>query len=222
MEGFRSGEYLSGMKELEKLSIKWCNFESFPDLSTLPLLRELTYYSENPITTTIDFLMGAESLESLDISGIQVYEDISPIFAMNSLKELNISGIEAEWNFENTIQNTTLEKLTMDNIYLYENIVTGGSDGFYWADWDEVILEDGISVISKFTELRELSIRDNKLTNLEFIRELGKLKYLDLSDNYVADLRPLTGIGTLKTIICSGNPISNFEILDKEIEVIKE
>ena len=222
VEGFRSGEYLSGMKELEKLSIKWCNFESFPDLSTLPLLRELTYYSENPITTTIDFLMGAESLESLDISGIQVYEDISPIFAMNSLKELNISGIEAEWNFENTIQNTTLEKLTMDNIYLYENIVTGGSDGFYWADWDEVILEDGISVISKFTELRELSIRDNKLTNLEFIRELGKLKYLDLSDNYVADLRPLTGIGTLKTIICSGNPISNFEILDKEIEVIKE
>ena len=142
---------------------------------------------------------------------------------MPNLKELNISGMQCEIDFDAITENSTLEILYMDDMYLYENVwVEEYASGITSAGWDEVVLDEHMEFIQKFSELKELSLRENGLTDLSFAEGLSALEVLDVSDNYITQLRPLAKLPSLQKVICAGNPLKNEKVLNDSVLIIKE
>ena len=66
-------------------------------------------------------------------------------------------------------------------------------------------------VLSNSVILRELSLYNNYITNLEFISNLVNLKYLNLSYNYIKDILPISVLISLQYLHLSDNYIDNIE-----------
>lgn len=219
---FNDCSFISDMELLTSLELHGCTFGEGVDLSKLKKLESLTCNTFMGMQQSLEFVKNIPLLKKLDLRGVSTYEDISEIFNMPNLIQLDISGMECEINFENIKDNSSLEVLKMDGILLYENVTTGGENGFMWADWDDVILDEHTEFLVHFPQLRELSVRENKLTHIEFVESLPVLESIDISDNYVSELRPLTGNRSLREVICKENPIVNDKILDDKIVIISE
>ena len=222
LEQVEDFSFLRNMPNLEELQLKGCNLPRGMDLSNLTSLKALscTSYTTEPLD--IDVIESFEMLESLNLQGSETYDDISGVFRMPNLKELNISGMQCEIDFDAITENSTLEILYMDDMYLYENVSVEYYSGIIIADWDEVVLDEHMEFIKKFPELKELSLRENGLTDLSFTEGLSALEVLDISDNYITQLRPLAKLPSLQKVICAGNPLKNEKVLNDSVLIIKE
>lgn len=92
----------------------------------------------------------------------------------------------------------------------------------YNVYWDDVVLDGNTGFLGRFKALRELSIAENELTDIDFASELTALEKIDLSENYVTQLRPLSGLAALRQVICRGNPVSNERVLGDKVMLIME
>lgn len=219
---FEDCSFIKGLRCLESLELDACNLSSIGNLSELTGLKELSCSSYAAMGENLSFIASVDSLEKLDIHGVATYDDISGIFNMKNLKYLNLSGMECEIRFGQVQDNQMLESLMMDGIVLYENVKVSGGSGIYSVDWDDVALSDHTDFLCHFKGLKNLSIADNELTDLEFVKAMPALETVDLSDNYITQLNPLAELKNLKTVICTGNPVSNERILDDKIILIKD
>lgn len=218
---FEDCSFIKKLSGLESLELDGCNLSAITDLSGLSGLKELTCSSYAAMGEDLGFVTSINSLEKLDIHGVATYDDISGIFNMKNLKYLNLSGAECEIRFSQVQDNQMLESLMMDGIVLYENVKVSGGGGIYSVDWDDVALSEHTDFLCHFKGLKNLSIADNELTDIEFVKDMPVLETVDLSDNFVTQLNPLAELKNLKTVICKGNPVSNERILDDEIILIK-
>ena len=64
-----------------------------------------------------------------------------------------------------------------------------------------------LAALCRLTELQNLSISNNAITDITPVSALTGLSTLQLSDNRVANLSPLSSLTNLKTLYLDGNPI---------------
>ncbi len=222
LDGFDETGFLGGMTALESLTLDGCTITDASALSGLANLKHLTCTAFSATEKDYTFVTQLAGLETLDLTGAVTYEDISPVFALPSLKELQIDGMECEINFDAIPENTSLEKLSMDGIKLYENVVVQQDGVFTYVDWDDVTFTDHLDFFGKLKGLKELSLRENELTDLSFAGSLTSLESLDVGNNYVTDLSPLAALPSLKYVNCTENPVSNVRVLPESVVVITD
>ena len=219
---FENLSFLQNMPNLEELQLNGCTLPKGMDLTNLTSLKALSCTSDATEPLDIDVIESFQMLERLNLQGSETYDDISGVFRMPNLKELNISGMQCEIDFDSITENSTLEILYMDDMYLYENVWVEEYSGITDVYCDEVILDEHMEFIQKFPELKELSLRENGLTDLSFAEGLSALEVLDVSDNYITQLRPLAKLPSLQKVICAGNPLKNEKVLNDSVLMIKE
>lgn len=217
---FDNCDFVGKLTNLKELSLKMCSLSPDADLSALTQLKSLTCSSYTASALDLRFASDFTALEKLDLQGTSTYDDISWAFNSGTIKELNISGMECEINFDLIGENYVLESLSMDGLVLYNNVQVSGGGGIVYVDWDDVELNGHTEFLERMKGLKNLSIAENELTDIEFARELSALETIDLSENYVTDLKPLTGLKSLKRVTCTGNPVSNERVLGGKIVVI--
>jgi len=66
-----------------------------------------------------------------------------------------------------------------------------------------------LSPLSELTELKSLTLTDNRITELSALSALKKLTFLHLGGNRIADLTPLAGLKALRTLYLDGNPVED-------------
>lgn len=213
LKNFSSCAFLSGLTELEELTLRSCDLPENLDLSGLTQLKKLTCTTSYQ-DRSLAFIEAVSSLESVNLSGMVTYEDISGVFALPHIRELKLSGIECEIDFDRITDNTSLETLEMAGVKLYENVRVTGSGGFINVYWDDVFLTDHLDFFGHFPNLRKLDVSDNEIQDLSFAEGLVKLEEIDFSDNYVTDMHILSSLPALRLVNCTGNPIGNLRVLD--------
>ncbi len=221
LESFDQTGFLKNMSGLETLTLDSCETGPPSDFDNLPNLKSLKCTSFGRAERDYGFIAGLSGLEEVDLHGTITYGDISGIFNLPALKRLNISNMECEINFDKIAENTTLESLSIDSIKLYKNVQVSGGGGIVYVDWDDVNFTEHLTFLEKLKGLKELSIRENELTEIGFAASLGALESIDFADNYVTDLSPLSGLKALSAVDCSENPISNYEILGDSVVIIR-
>ena len=212
--------FLRNMTALQELSLDGCKIEDTEVFTYLTGLKTLKCSSILGEISGWRFVTKIPSLQSLDLSGISTYEDISCVFGIPTLQKLALNGAECEIDFSNIKENTTLKVLNMDGVKLYKNVQVSGSNGFYAVDYDHVSLDENIDFLKHFPGITDLSLADNTLTHIDFVKALHSLKTLDISENYITDLKALESLGSLQNVNCTGNPIENYRVLNDKVIVI--
>lgn len=222
LDQFQDFSFLQNMSDLTELHLKSCKLPKGMDFSNLSSLKILSCTSYVGSSLDVNAIEAFKMLECLDLHGTETYDDISGIFNMPNLKELNISGMQCEIDFDAITENSTLEVLRMDDMYLYENVWVEYNSGITIADWDEVIMDEHMDFLKKFPGLRELYLAENGLTDISFAEALSALEILDISDNYITQLRPLAELPSLRRVICPDNPLRNEKVLKDSVLIIKD
>lgn len=221
LDGFDGTGFLRNMNQLKSLTLDGCTVEDPADFEGLASLESLRCTSFSASAMDYRFVTRLPALKELDLHGTATYDDISGIFRMPTLKRLNISNMQCEIDFDQIGENTTLEALSIDNIKLYKNVQVSGGGGIVYVDWDDVSFVEHLSFLERLKGLKELSIRENELTGVEFAAALPALETIDFSDNYVTDLAPLSGLKALSHVDCRENPISNYDVLGKSVVILR-
>lgn len=71
------------------------------------------------------------------------------------------------------------------------------------------LTDSDIPELAKLTALEELSLSDNRLTDVSVLSGLSNLSFLQLSGNKISDLSPLSGLKRLKTLYIDNNPVTD-------------
>ena len=221
LEGFQNMSFLKSLSGPEALTLDSCQVSDPSVFSGLGSLRSLTCTSFVSTERDYSFIPEMTSLEEVNLSGTETYDDLSGIFNLPALKRLNISGMSAEINLDKIQENTILEELQADHLKLYENVTVSGGGGIIYVDWDDVTFSEHLDFLGRLKSLKHLSIRENELTDLNFAREMGALETIDFSDNYVSDVSPLSALQNLKQVTGTDNPVSNYEALGPSVTVVR-
>lgn len=237
ISGFMSVSSLSGLTNLQELSIHDCNVEGAQALSTLTGVERLTFYSvweSYGRLRNLDFLDGMTGLKYMDfcddsedeewmsvIPQLQVYGDISSVFNHPGLEELYLNHGMYEINFDRIVENPTLRVLRLEHQELHENFYVESYGGMSSIWYDDVELNDHLDFLGKFPNLEELYLTGNGLTDLEFVSSLESLTRLDVSDNAITDLAPLMQANALIWLDIRDNPAKGAEKLDAAVEIIQ-
>lgn len=220
VQGMDSVAFLQNMPLLEELELEGCTIDRSAAFQGLGALRSLKCARISD-DTDWGFVTGIPALETLDLRGITTYRDISGLFRMQSLKALYLNGVECELDFSKLAPNESLEILKMDGVKLYKNVQISGGGGFRYIDWDDVNLDEHTDFLGFYPGLKELSLADNKLTQIAFAPGLVKLETLNISGNYVTDIKPLESLGSLRSLNCQGNPVENYRVLREDVAIIQ-
>lgn len=221
LNSFDDTSFLRNMTELETLTLDSTPVSSASDFNNLAKLKILRCTAFIASEQDYRFITHLPALEEANLQGTVTYSDISGIFNLPTLKRLNISNMQCEINFNNIAENTTLEALSINKIKLYKNVQVSGGGGIVYVNWDDVSFTENIAFLEKFKGLKELSIRENELTEIGFAAALEGLQEIDFSDNYVTDVSPLSGLKALSVVNCSENPVSNVDMLGDKVMVIQ-
>lgn len=222
LDGFEDCSFIKNMTNLTELNLIYCNLPEETDLSNLISLKKLSYIHNMTKEIEAADIEAFQALEILNIRGVSCYEDISGIFRMPKLRELDISGMCCEIDFNAVVENSRLEILHMNYMDLIANTQFEYIDGMRIGGWDDVTLEEHIEFLKKFPGLKELYLREDGLTDLDFATEMFSLEILDISGNYITDLKPLAGLPSLQKVICAGSPVKNENVFRDSVEIIME
>lgn len=222
LEGFEDCSFIENMTNLTELNLIYSELPRGIDPSRMTSLKRLSLTHNGYHEIQISDIEAFQTLEILELKGIACYDDISGVFQMPHLRELNIRNAECEINFDRITENSTLEVLHMDEMYLIQNVWFEHIGGMKTGGWDDVVLEEHIDFLKKFPKLKELSLRENELTELSFADEMFSLEILDVSENYITQLDPLAKLPSLQKVICAGNPIADENVLADSVVVITE
>lgn len=157
----------------------------------------------------IDQLKELINIESIDISGHDEIEDLTPLSKLTNLKELNCSNTKVS-NLQ------AIRNLTKLRIIDFSSTSIGSLEQLKYAISLEQIycnnnsaLSD-ISPVSNFKNLQILHCHNNSLLNdISPIETLEKLQELNCDNTAISDVASLQNLKQLKTLKLSNTRISN-------------
>ena len=155
----------------------------------------------------IEYLDGIEyftSLEMLDLED-NFIKDVSALENVTSLRWLSLRNNQI-LSLEN-ISFDTLIDLPLTYVSLRHNVIKD--------DTSEVRLSD-ISLLSNFSELEVLDLRDNQITDISPLQSLIRLKELDISQNPIEDssLLSLAFLTNLTALNIRETGTTNLDVLE--------
>lgn len=204
---------INPLQTLNKLEKIYLVENDISDISALKNLKELTWVNiRNNQVEDISPLASATKLEGLDIGNNEI-SDISTIQNSPELWYLSVKGNQIE-DLEPIHGLTEILTLYVGDNPLPENEIN------FLQDWtwlrnlglESLNLESGdISFIEEYTNIVNLYLGDNQITDIEFLQELNYLRNLSLNDNQIDDIQPLidnSGIGSGDWIDLSYNKLN--------------
>lgn len=175
-----------------------------PNLKTL----DLAHFSAS--TSAIDYSVISDntSLENVSITNANIDESIRNIFSMENLKSLSLNECSLRVSIDDIPDNPNIQSLSISNIEFIENY-SEASDGFvYYIDYDTVELVDHMDFFNHFSNVQNLSITNQKLTDVSVLANLKNLETVDLSSNFITDFKPLSSLPKLKKVTIKDNPFN--------------
>lgn len=183
--------FLGSLTGLEELKIQGCNVDQPSVIASLPNLKKLIYRKVWGNSDDLSFLSGCKGLTYLDMNHSEFYGDLTPAFNLPALETLILDNSSFELNFDKLSDNPALKVLSLKKIKLYTNIEIWSEGIMRSIDYDNVLFDDHTAFLKHYPSLEYLNLRDNQLTDIQFVEGLKNLRELDLTDNYVTDLRAL-------------------------------
>lgn len=208
---------LSNLKNLKKLSVM--AYEDISNINKLTGLEELTLrsiyeeYSINNLTKlkvlniedtsvfeeTIDSIRAIKTIERMSLKYSYIWVNIEELMNLPNLKEIDMTYCTAGFDISGLKKNESLKKLNMNGVTLKE------LDNNKWNyDLDvnnDIDINANTDMFLKYPNLTELSIADNGIEDISFVKGLKKLKFLNVSYNYVDDFSPAYKMENLKTVL---------------------
>ena len=181
-------EPLSKCANLLHVELSACNLETLSWVRDCPEISDLRV-AKNSLTS-IDGLQNVTEFFELDLRENQV-SDLSPlakceIFSLN-LANNNVTDLGPLQNM------SSLRKLDVS---------------------DNEIDDAGARYLGNLTNLDELVLSGNKLTNIDFCEKLTQLRMLDVASNDIADIAELAACSSLVALDVSDNRISSLQPLE--------
>lgn len=202
---------LSRDKELqewwETLSYEWSTY-----------FREKFGFTEDSLT--MDEIHQISSIDSLDLAGNTIIQDLTPLHALRDLKYVDISSTLVQEL--GPISNITfLSYLDISNTPTEDIQFIKYSDRLTYLDISDTPVSDiedlrnlsnlkhlkinrthlqGFGALSAFTALETLELEENGFSNLENISSLKNLKSINLTGNYLINFEFLSGLEQLEEI----------------------
>jgi Leucine-rich repeat (LRR) protein len=167
------------------------------DLSSITLLD-----ASNKDISSLDGIEHLKNLTFLNLENNNV-EDISPLENLKKIKDLNLSN--------NSI--TDLEEINFRSIIRLPLIVLNLSHNVAKDDNGNWIKLSDINLLSYFSQLEELYLRDNHIEDISPLDNLNNLEILDLRGNLITDISPLKNITTIKELNLRENNVKDLTAL---------
>ena len=194
LSGFApSGSYeiknLTGLEAAENLTYVSLG-NRYEDISALNKLKNLTGLNIsgnfNEITSKLTIMNNITSLDINDYGKNGTDFDYAYIGTLTNLKYLTINENSRKTNIDiNNLKNlTNLERLyisskvELNNLEALQNLKVLQNLGLHTGDKLK-----NISFVSKLTELTNLDLSNNMISNIKPLRGLKKLQYLNITDN---------------------------------------
>ena len=190
-----------------------------PDLSDNGKIEDLTGLEEATNLEVLELyanrirdlspLEGLQKLSTLSLPNNQI-KDISPLESLQKLKRLSLTNnrIEDINSLKKISQSLELLDLGNNPIKDFNPIV--GFVNLTWLDLHSNRLGDkGLELITGFTQLERLNLRNNQIRNISSLAKLTNLRWLYIADNEISDIRPLADLTNLQELHLQGNPIKN-------------
>ena len=208
---------LSGLVQMEDLALTDPESdlglaEDITPLASLVNLKEL--YLKIGVISDLTPLSGMTKLESLRIRAQNYVTDYSPLSGMKNLKELEME----ENQFPQAVDIspfsdlTSLESLRMGcnvqdleplrNLHNLKKLMLSGRTS---GSGDDVF--DSLEPLSALTNLEDLDLQSDRVTDLSPLSGLTNLKVLDLNVPQAADLTPILGLPNLEEGEVNGEKI---------------
>jgi len=188
----------------------------------------------------LDLINRMSSIDSLNLSGKRLIQDLSPIFAMRDLKYINISNTNivdlspishvtylSYLDISNTptedVQflkySETLTHLNISGTKVYNIDELGGLRNLKVFKVANAPIR-GFGVLSNFRNLEELDLAESGFNNLQSIKELENLKRLNLTGNYLTNYDFLSELKNLEFIRLDETNVVDLSVL-KDLEALK-
>ncbi|ABG51782.1 protein of unknown function DUF323 [Trichodesmium erythraeum IMS101] len=191
-------------RKLESIneSLEVLDLEEPIDFLTLKL-EELIYAQNNWSYVDIDYIdkKRALDLKILDLSN-------------STLTNEDLQGVEQFPNITTLIvgRNSITKLEFINNYKKLQHLTIIGKEVFNY-----ICSYQPLTLLSQFKELREITLIDNNLSDLKFVKQanLQHLNKLILDDNQITDLQPLSQLTALEYLSVANNKIQSIDCLKK-------
>jgi len=206
----QSNTDLSHFTYLQTLTVENCTLDGWGSLSSLPLLKELTF--RNCVLTTDDLLYIASlpKLEKLTITNCGLM-DITNLSGAKSLTYLDLSG--------NTVRDLTplssltkLQYLDLDHNAISDLTAISVLNALQTLDVSHNSL-GSIAPLAGCTQLNTLDINNNLITSLAGTENMKNLTVLNASYNIITDVSPISACTALVELNLSNNNLTDITSL---------
>ncbi|MBD8490559.1 leucine-rich repeat domain-containing protein [Echinicola sp. CAU 1574] len=192
---------------------------------------------------TVEHLNKISTLDSLDLSGNSLIQDLSPLEALRDLKYVDISntmirelGPISNVTFLSYLDVSNTPTSDIQFIKYSENLTYLNISNTLIENIDELSSLSNLRVLkaintplmsfaalNSFEALEELNLERSGLNNIESINQLKELKKLDINGNYLINFNFLSELGKLEEIDLSQTNISDLAPLEKleNLKVVK-
>lgn len=167
-------------------------------------------------------------IEQLDLSGQNWLTDTEPLSRFTRLKHLNLSGTPIE-NIDGLRSLTGLRSLDLsqtrvrnlsplsfasylEELNLAQTTLDSAPDFGEWPELKKINLSRTripLNNLRNWPQLRELILRESKITSLKGIHQFSQLRILDISHSGIRDLEPLSGLQALTELRMEHCPVSS-------------
>lgn len=206
-------EILLALPGLEDLQVNKIRVDEIQCLQQLTNLKKLKLGMEGSplLDCDVSFLADMPKLTDVHLSfnsgtmSTGVY-GVDKLLGKENLKSLKLIGVSAfgsrlHMNPETLTENPSLEKLMLYSCYVLPEDMSP----------QEPVFEEGgrkipdrekadYSFLTKYPNLKHLSLMENMLSDISFVKGLQQLETLTIRDSDVADYTPLTSCPGLKVI----------------------
>ena len=203
---------LAQLTELESLSL---SNNAISDLSPLRGLTKLTslWLSENRIGD-LRPLQSLSALKTLYLDGNPI-SDLTPLYGLTQLRTLSMKSI----NVSKADREALRKALPNCRVFFDgddpddepETLTLG--DQTFLTDVTELDLSGqeltDISALAKCTKLSRLDLSGNKITDISALAQLRELEWLSLRGNQVSDLMPLMSLTKLSYLDAGENALTD-------------
>lgn len=202
---------LSRDKELTEwwntLSLEWSSY-----------FREKYNFSEDSLT--IDQILAVSDIDSLDLSGNTIIQDLSPLLALRELKYIDISSTNI--SDLSPISNVTfLSYLDISNTPTEDIQFIKYSERLNYLDISGTKITV-IDELNNLSNLKHLKAINTPLLGFGVLNSFSALETLDLEESGFSNLESINKLGSLKALSLKGNYLVNFQFLGelKQLETL--